>query len=142
MSLRYVCRNVARIVAQAAVLLIVCGSDVSLKGVFRVSLLPRSVVQRCCRSKASLTCVCVCVCSEVLLGSADQKHWSEVLLRTVDQRCQSGVSISSVESEVLLKSVAWKCRQCGSEVLTRSVDQKCRSEVLLRSVDEQSLTLV
>ena len=38
MSLRYVCRNVARIVAQAAVLLIVCGSDVSLKGVFRVSL--------------------------------------------------------------------------------------------------------
>ena len=68
MSLRYVCRNVARIVAQAAVLLIACGSDVSLKGVFRVSL--RSAAQCCpevlfrgvaqkCRSKASLTCVCV-----------------------------------------------------------------------------------
>ena len=75
-----------------------------------------------CRSKASLTCVCVCVCSEVLLGSADQKHRSEVWLRTVDQRCRSRVSMSSVESDVLLKSVARKCR---SEVLLSSVDQKC-----------------
>ena len=74
MSLRCVCRNVARIVAQAAVLLIVCGSDVSLKGAFRVSL--RSAAQCCpevlfrgvaqkCRSKASLTCVCVCLLRSV-----------------------------------------------------------------------------
>ena len=74
MSLRYVCRNVAGIVAQTAVLLIVCGSDVSLKGVFRVSL--RSAAQCCpevlfrgvdqkCRSKALLTCVCVCLLKSV-----------------------------------------------------------------------------
>ena len=90
-----------------------CGSDVSLKGVFRVSLgsvaqecravLPRSVVQRC-RSEVSLKSVaymCVCVfaqkcCWEVVIRR------SEVLLRTVDQRCRSEVSISSVESAVLL----------------------------------------
>ena len=117
MSLRYVCRNVARIVGQASVLLIVCASDVSLKGGFRVRPgVPRSVAQ-----KRRLH-VCVCVCSEVLLGSADHKHRSEVLIRTVDQRCRSGVLISSVESDVLLKSVARKCR---SEVLLSSVDQKC-----------------
>ena len=46
--------------------------------------------------------VCVCVCSEVLLGSADQKHRSEVLLRTVGQRCRSKLSVSSVASAVLL----------------------------------------
>ena len=90
------------------------------------AVLPRTVVQRC-RSEVSLksvacVCVCVCVCSEVLLGSADQKHRSEVLLRTVDHRCRSGVSISSVESEVSLKSVARKRR---SEVLLSSMDQKC-----------------
>ena len=83
MSLRYVCRNVARVVAQAAVLLIVCGSDVSLKGVFKSvaqecrAVLPRSVVQRC-RSGVSLKSVaymCVCVFS--------QKCCSEVLIRSI-----------------------------------------------------------
>ena len=80
-----VCRNVARIVPQAAVLLTLCGSDVSLESVFGVSLrsaapvLPRSIIQRC-RSEVSLKSVasvtqkrrlhvCVCVCSEVLLRS-------------------------------------------------------------------------
>ena len=88
------CRSGAsRIVAQAAVLLIMCASDVSLKGVFRASLrsaavLPRSVVQKR-RSEVSLKSnayMCVCVCSEGFLGSADQKHRSEVLLRSVDQK--------------------------------------------------------
>ena len=50
MSLRYVCGDVARIVARAAVLLIVCGSDVqtcfqSVAHECR-AVLPRSVVQR------------------------------------------------------------------------------------------------
>ena len=133
MSLRYVCvcGNVARI---AAVLLIVCGSDVSPKGVFRVSL--RSAAQCCpeasfrgvaqkCRSKATFTCVCACVCSAVLIGSADQKHRSEVLLRTVDQRCRSSaVSNQKCCSTVLLGSVG---RKCCSAVWIRSVDEKCRS---------------
>ena len=86
----------------------VCGSDVSLKGVFRV--LPGSVAHRCFekrRSKASLTCVCVCACV-----------CSDVLLRSVNQRCRSGVD-----------------QKCRSEVSIRSVDQKCCSEVSLRSVN-------
>ena len=67
-------------------------------------------------------------CSEVLLRRVPQKccqkRCSEVLLRTrtVDQSCRSGVSISSVEAAVLLKSVA---RKCLSEVLLTSVDQRC-----------------
>ena len=95
-----------------------CGSDVSL-----------SVAQKCaqrCRSEVSLKSVahkrrlymCARVCSEVLLGSADQKHRSGMLLRTVGQRCRSeGVD----QPEVSLKCVAQKCQ---SKVLLRSVAQK------------------
>ena len=99
MSPRFVRRNVARIVARIAVFLIVCGTDMSLKGVFRASLksaaqccpevLFRGVAQKC-RSKASLTCVCVFAqkcCSEVLVRSVAQKCCSELSIRGVGQRC-------------------------------------------------------
>ena len=95
-------------------------------------MLPRSVVQRC-RSEVSLKSVAymrvcgACVCSGVLLGSADQKHWSEVLLRTVDQR----LSVRGVDQQCRIRSVA---RKCCSEVSVGSVAQQCGSEVLIRSV--------
>ena len=106
-SLRY-CRNVARIVAQAAVLLVACGSVVSLKVVFRVSL--RSAAQCCpavlfrgvaqkCRSKASLTCVCVFA----------QKCFSEVLVRSIGQKCCSELSIKGGHQQCRIRSVAHKC---------------------------------
>ena len=117
LSLRYVCRNVARIVAQAAVLLIVCDSDVSFKGVFRASL--RSAVQ-CCpevsfRSVAQQRCLRECR-SEVLLRSVEQcgpEVLSSCFLGRVPQKCRSEASI---------RIVAQKCR---SEVSMSSVDQKC-----------------
>ena len=80
MSQRYVCRNVARIVAQIAVLLIVCGSDVSLKGVCRV--LPRSAAQ---------------CCPEVLFRGRGAHLETEVSFRSVDQECPLAESFRSVD---------------------------------------------
>ena len=96
------CRNVAQIVAQIAVLLIVCGSDVSLKGVFRMLL--RSAAQCCpevlfrgvAQKLKSVAYMCVCVfaqkcCSEVLIRSIGQKCCSELSIRGVGQGCRSAV---------------------------------------------------
>ena len=106
MSLRYVCRSVARIVGQASVLLIVCASDVSLKGGFRV----RSGVQRSVAQKRRLH-VCVCVfaqkcCSEVLITSIGQKYCSELSVRGVDQQCRIRRVAQKCCSEVSVESVA------------------------------------
>ena len=58
--------------------------------------------------------------SEVSIASVDEKHGSEVLLRTVDrgvgQRCRSAVWNQQCCSEVCV---------CVSEVLFRSVAQRC-----------------
>ena len=100
---------------------------------------PLSVAQKCspevsqrsvtweCRSKdmcvecrASLKSVanmCVCVC-------VAQKCLSKVLLRGVDQKCCSEVSIRRVSLRSVIKSVAQ-----GYRSLLRGVAQKCRSGV-------------
>ena len=118
-SLRYVCRNVAWVVAQE------------------------------CRSKASPTCVrlCVCVCSEVSLRSVNQKCCSEVSLRSVGQKCCSEVSIRRVSLRGVIKSgaqadpsllrgVAQKCRS-GVSLKSVSQSQLCSTR-LVREVQVSS----
>ena len=95
MSLRYVCRNVARVVAQD------------------------------CRSAVLLMCACVSVCvcrskvfSECRSGaplSVAQKCCSEVLLRSIAQKRRSHVCVC----------VCVFAQKCCSEVLIRSIGQSC-----------------
>ena len=156
-SLRYVCRNVARIVAQerlplsSVAAVCACGnlaqtcrskvlSEVSLTSAAQCcpDVFFRGVSQKC-GSTAGVAYMCVCAfaqkcCSEVLIRSIDQKCCSELSLRSVIQQCCSELSLRSVDeergSEVLIRSVAQNCR---SEVWIRSVDPKCgSSEVLVR----------
>ena len=68
------------------------------------------------------------------MSSVAQKCWSEVLLRTVDEKFRSEVLLKLSTRSVHQKRGSKVLLRSGrSEALLRSVDQKkCGSEVLIR----------
>ena len=97
----------------------------------------RSVDQKCCSemSNTSLARKYLLEASvvQVLLGSVDQKRRSTMSIRSVDHMVAQ--TCSAVQSELLLRSVTQKCqsavliRSVGQDLFLISVAQRCRSNM-------------